>query len=355
MGLALARRLGRCPSPRLGAVLGVLLAGLPGCEASEAPPPTSAPAAHAAVATHHDTGAVPAPAEPVVPALKPREVRPTIGAHSGELHSSAALDEGARLAADTLVTLAEKAQLVLQFPGGASVKVLGPARLAVPAGELGLLLRQGTVSVDLEFSALHPESGFWLATPSARLELVHGGRFVVRAFEYGGSALSVVTGPLAVTPAGGEGQAPKALAAGAKAQLAADGKSEFSSVARRPGAGISLHLQTEEVRLAALPERRGADLSAATRSASAVAAACDAVVTARTEEHTLQARHRALVAQKDPGAMEVQRALAAQGARSFEARRALEKRLSLLEAERLEAGSQGLASPEIARARELLR
>jgi len=326
----------------LGASLLALMCSACGCSPSE--PASGAPGAEAA--PH-----VEAPRRRAAP----RDERPQLGKSSGEIAGQGDLAEGAKLEVDVPLTLGADARLDLRFPGGASVTVSGPAQVAVPAGERGLLVHAGTVSVDLEWAASHPDSGFCLATPAARLELVHGGRFVVRAFADLASQVSVVNGPLALSPVGAEGASARPLGAGARVSVRPDGELALSTAPRGPQGPVALHLQAEESRLRGLPEPTPAGAPVETHSASAVQAACERVVSAITQERALQARHRALVAKQVPGAMDVQRELAAQAAQTFAARRSLARRLSMLEAESLGRGSAGLTSPEIARARELLR
>jgi hypothetical protein len=366
--------------------LSVLL-GVAACEAhnTETSEPAPAPAVPSSAGgprapfdereTAPGASATPDPV-PVAPS-KPPDLRPTIGKHLGEI-GGPPLEAGAKLKQDAAVMLAAGASLDLTFPGGASVRVLGPARVAVPAGPAGLLLGLGTVSVDLELTALHPGSGFWLTTPSARIELVHGARFVARTFQDRSSEITAVSGVLGLTTldshtkgraSGDNAQelTTTRLAAGNRASIGAEGQSRITPAAAvQPGQArvAVVHLQTEERRLEGLPERRpvarvpegtlrlekgGATLQ------SSVEAALEQVAVGLTRERELQSRHRTLLAQKDAQAMQVQRELAQQGAQTFAARRSLEKRLSLFEADNLAQGKEGLSSPLIARARELLR
>lgn len=291
-----------------------------------------------------------------MPAARAPDTRPTIGQSSQEVAGEVSLQRGAKLPLDTTVALPDEASLELHFPGGASVRVLGPARVAVPTGEAGLLLNTGTASVDLERGALHPGSGFWLSTPSVRIDLVQGARFAVRAFGDASSEFTVVSGGVVITSAGAElASAPRH--AGAGGRILADGRLVGPAAGHigQPVPKPPLHLQTEEARLAALAERSAAKGAEPSPAKAVLEAACEQVVTSLTRERELQSQHRALLANKDPAAMQLQRELAQQGARTFEARRTLEKRLSHLEADSLGSGTDGLSSPLIARARELLR
>ncbi len=347
-----ARALRRAGAPWLAMLLSGL--GSLACEARDSAP--QAPPAAPASPARPLSAARPLQAPPAI--ARP-DTRPTVVrvAESARVQGTLALASGAKLPLDAAVVVPPGASLDLHFPGGASVRVVGPARVASPAGPTGLLVNEGTVTVDLELSALHPGSGFWLATPRTRIDLVQGARFALRAFADRSAKLVAVSGMLTLTTLNADASAPTRLAAGARATVSPEGSVEVRPIAARADKPREpLHLQREEARLHGLPERPATRQAAAMGGARPmVEAACEAVVASMTREQELSARHRALVAQNDSRAMEVQRELARQGAHTFAVRRTLGKHLSLLEAESLSQGTSPSSTPLIARARELLR
>jgi hypothetical protein len=237
-------------------------------------------------------------------------------------------------------------RLTLHFPGGASLVASGPAELsAAPRGEGALLLQSGTVRVDVERVALHPQAGFWLGTPLARLEVVQGARFVVRSFPEL-VRVSVVSGSVEVLTSASEGKAALVLAPGQHREFRADG-----SVQVLPG-----HRTLEDAERAALAgalPRPG--VSASPTLMERVEAACLLVGEDRAREQELKSQHRSLREARDPSLMEVQRALAQQAAQSFRDQRLLRVQLSLLEAQSLGASPGSSIGALIDRARALLQ
>jgi hypothetical protein len=265
----------------------------------------------------------------------------------GQLQSATVLRRGERLPRETAIRLQDGAQLVLDYPGGAFVRVQGPALVAVaPLGEAALLLREGLVTVDVERAAMHPDSGFWLATPLLRAELVQGARFVLRTAPTA-TRLTVVSGTLTVHAPQGSAWTRTQIAPGQTLTLISGGAPTVDSES-------PARLEQAEQSLAAAVWP-GAERAVPSAGSEPLETACARLEQDRARERELQARHRSLLAQKDPAAMELQRATAQQGAQSFRDERELRILLSLWEAGALglPASASGQA-PTTSRARALL-
>jgi hypothetical protein len=103
-------------------------------------------------------------------------------------------------------------------------QIHGPARAQATTHRLpSLLLREGTLQVDLAAGALTPDSGFWFNTPSARVDLVQGSRVVARAHAAGGTHVYVVSGQVRVQPTG-DAEPAAQLAAGQGLAISSEGR-----------------------------------------------------------------------------------------------------------------------------------
>ncbi len=264
---------------------------------------------------------------------------------------AAVSDAEQRLVVDRPLSLGSDASASLHYDVGASVRVTGPALVAVAEGrESGLLVHQGTLVVDLERAALHPESGFWVATRALRIELVQGARVALRSLGDGASRLVVVSGRAAVWSVAGP-DAPRVLQSGETLHVDAEGRVSDGERIARP------HLEAVQASLIALPEP-ATERALAPRIAAqqlALSVACERVETIRAQNQALLSEHQALRKRDDPAAMAVQERLAQQGARAFRDRQALVLSLSFFEAETLHAPLEGTQRELIARARTLLR
>lgn len=171
------------------------------------------------------------PAQAVEP---PKALRgPRLKSLVGVLDGAPELQAGELIAANRVLELKTGAALTLDFAQGTRLVLRGPARaLVAPRGEQALLLHSGVAEVDLPPSAPTPESGFWLASPSMRLELVRGGKLVVRAFADGASALFVVAGGAQLVAAQAPRSMPSFVAPGYQLRVAADGNVERAKVER---------------------------------------------------------------------------------------------------------------------------
>jgi hypothetical protein len=152
------------------------------------------------------------------------------------------------------VVLAAGQELVLDFSAGARVHLRGPATLRSDVAERdALLVRDGTLSVDLAPGAAKPDSGFSLTTPSAAFSLVRGGAVALRSAANGSTVAVVVSGVLALSAAGSAfPEAERPLVAGERAEIRLDGRLSRSLHAAKT---LEQALQA----LARLPEPRRDD------------------------------------------------------------------------------------------------
>lgn len=110
--------------------------------------------------------------------------------------SGIALD--AAVDADRRVRLGPADAVTLSLGDYVRLRVLGPGTLQLaPEGAAALLLREGTVVVDVApRGARAGERAIWIGTPGGLLEVAHAARFVVHAHADGASTVSVVSGNL---------------------------------------------------------------------------------------------------------------------------------------------------------------
>jgi hypothetical protein len=209
----------------------------------------------------------------------------------------------------------------------------GPARAEARVHRLpSVLLREGVIEVDLAAGATTPDSGFWVSTPSARVELVQGARVVARAYAAGGTHLYVVSGQARVQPAGAT-EADVQLGAGQGLSVSSDGRA--SAVAAR--------LARVEDALAWLAKQRspagarGAGLQALV----AAAAATFAQVEAGQERLQAMSRSHEQHAAGSPEAMALQREIATESGKQLAARRRFDAQEEALRAWTLDPGEAG--------------
>jgi hypothetical protein len=207
-------------------------------------------------------------------------------------------------------------------------KLHGPVRaLALPHGQVAVLLREGTLEVDLAPGSqanADRGSGFRFATPGGQVEMVQGARVVARAFASGSSLLYVVSGQLRVQPAG-RGERAVELAAGHGLSLSNVG-------AAQP---LDIRLGRVEETLAWIAKARGQSGRVGPAVASLAALANETWSEgqpglARLEE--LGREHDRLVASGAPGAMELQREIATLSGTQFARGRIMEAQAAALEA-----------------------
>jgi hypothetical protein len=221
-----------------------------------------------------------------------------------------------------------------------------------PDGREAVLLHDGVLALDLERAAARADSGFWLATQGARVELTQGARVAVSAQPGGATRVVVVSGRLSLWSRREEVTSVQ-LAAGQTANVEASG-----AVRRATHRGGTLEQAAQELRAGRATEpRRTAEAGA---DGPALEAAVGRVLAHRERERELLARHRSArgggaAGSADAGAMELQRALAEHAASSFRALRALRVQLALFEAAALGEGDGTALAAQIARARELSR
>jgi hypothetical protein len=207
------------------------------------------------------------------------------------------LEQGKALELNRVLVLKPDAALTLDFAQGARVVLRGPAQAVVaPRGEQALLLHSGAAQIDLPPSAPTQASGFWISTPSVRLELVRGGRLAVRAFSDGSSHAFVVSGS-AQLAAGPAAQAPVFVAAGSGLRVALDGQVERTQVA-------ALTLEGALERVLRLPARSGKQGSVRTSLDQSLAQLVDQVAADLAQEQRLVAAHRARIG--SPAALSAQ-------------------------------------------------
>jgi hypothetical protein len=194
--------------------------------------------------------ATPAPIEPVAtPAPKPRKREgPLVKALQGELLRGGPLTPGQQLAPDSVLVLKKGAELTLDFTKGMRLVAYGPAELVVGAqGEQAVLLREGTVQLDLPPSAPTAESGFLAVTPGLHLAILRGGRLALRAFSDASSETIVVSGMVAAVVGA---EAMSSLSAGQSLRAPLAGPAERAQL-------DALTLEAALERLKRLPARKG--------------------------------------------------------------------------------------------------
>lgn len=219
------------------------------------------------------------------------------------------------VAENKVYSLRAQSSLTLDFAAGARVSIVGPAVFAVSyeahAGSRdGLLLRVGTVSVDLPPAAAAPERGFWLATPNVSLQLSRAGRCAVRALANGETWLQVVSGSVMLT----SGVVAAALGGSEKQLLAGDS-------VRVRASGVVETLGTAEPTLEAAAQglaharARGpkVDVAAATLT-DAIAQHHTRVQAAEQRVAALRARHRAALGAPSAERQSLQAGLAREAA-----------------------------------------
>ena len=256
----------------------------------------------------------------------PKHHGPIVKTLVGALDGVEPLAQGERLDANRVLSLKAGGELTLDFARGARVVVRGPAQVVVgPRAEEALLLKTGTLSVDLPPSAPTEGSGFWLATPSARLELVRGGRLVVRAFSDGSSAAFVVSGSAHLAPSVARRPA-EFVAPGHGLRVALDGRFERTPL-------LAPTLEDALSRGLKLLERPGSEDSVCTSLDQSLAGLIDQVAAGVATERNLVAAHRQRIG--TPAALSAQAAVAANAADLSHQRARLRSLLSQRAAARL--------------------
>jgi hypothetical protein len=285
-----------------------------------------------------------APATPIVEKL-PLPLPSTAACHA-QGPNGREIASNAELPADTLLILGPEDACALNHPAGALLKLLGPARvLAAPESAPAVLVQEGILSLDLAPGALSPRSGFWLATPAARLELVQGARLALRVYPGGPSELLVISGVVRVEPAG-EGEAARTIAAGHGLSLSASGRAESLEA---PG-GTLEHAVTW---LVARENRAQQGDDARKQLQTRLEAMVERVSAMRAEMRDLARRHEALAAQHEPGLMELQAELARRSGEVLHQQRDLRARAAAFACFWL--GEPGASVPAVlGRARELM-
>jgi hypothetical protein len=263
--------------------------------------PRSEPAQPASPHPSISAEAAPAPA-----VSAPRHLAHTDGCQATD-GKAQPIAEKRELPADAQLVLEREGTCKLLYSAGALVRLYGPARvMASPHGEAGLLVREGTLELDLSHGALTATSGFWFALPSARVELVQGARLVARAFPGGASELYVVSGSAKVQGA-----------ASARGTLLSAGRG-LSVSAQGEARALTQTLEKLEAArawmLARSPGKPPADVLAAMlpRFSQALAAA----EAQAAQGKALLERHRGLP-QGAPEAMTLQRELSVQQAEAL--------------------------------------
>lgn len=243
-------------------------------------------------------------------------------------------------------------EVSLAFDAGAEVTLLGPAFFGVPEGHRpGFLLREGALSLDLERTALHPGSGFWLTTPVLRVELVQGARVVLRAFPSGETTLAVISGRVLVRPSGQEGAAARPLHAPQRLDVRADGTTLVQTTMAR----AQLEEVLSDFHAQQAPGGAPAAMEALDLALAGLRAACERVEANHGKNQQLLVEHRALVRRDAAAAMAVQASLAKHGQAGLHDREELARRLSFIEARSLGQPLGDATSLQIARAKALLR
>jgi hypothetical protein len=283
----------------------------------------------------------PPPAPARAPARDPDPARSAAGApartprpeHLRTSSCTASTPEGAAIAPDNHVPLEQ----VLVVAAGDTCKLVrddlvlklhGPARaLALPHGEVALLLREGMAELDLAAGRATPGSGLWLSTPGVRVELVQGARLVVRVLPAGGTQLRLVSGQARIQPLG-RGEAVRELGAGDGLSVASGGRA--SAITQRKS-----RMEDALAGMSGLPRPDGRprleELIAVTRDTLAQVEAGRAQLGALARDHDQR------VARGGAGAMELQRQIATQSGAQLAAERLLRAQEAALEAWTLDA------------------
>lgn len=347
-----ARRIEACS--RRAATLWALLAAASACTSANEPPrpgeraheaasverpsardagPRGAASDAAPTATQlADAGARTLPAQ--------RAPRLTLRSVTGEVRANGVpLAAASELAGDSELVLARGAELRFALDDFAELALTGPATARVaPDAEPALLLREGLLRVDCApRAARSTTSALWLATESARLDVVQSARFVLRARAGRAGELSVVSGYVDVRERGDQALT---LARGARC-LGADARPRngvFSELAQAEQA-LATRALCAPTRLVSVAEPLRAALSELERS--------------EAHERTLLAEHRQRAAAGDPRASEPPRELAVLASELLTQRARARALQASFEAERLAASLDAEQRALIERARRL--
>jgi hypothetical protein len=220
-----------------------------------------------------------------------------VTAIAGVLHGTEALALGDTFERARTIELERGASLALALDDFAALRVEGPALVSLlPEGEPALLLREGTVVLDVAPRGREATtSAVWLATPVARLDVADGARLVLRAHPARASELAVVSGHVRVE--GRQEGEPALLTAGGRRCLTQRGGHTYDDGRFATLEAAERALAKTSPPCAAAARTRGAALRAS------VAAACATVHSAEERERRLLAEHaRRLAAVKALGA-----------------------------------------------------
>jgi len=255
--------------------------------------------------------------------------------------------EGAPLAPAQLLSLPDGSELTLDFASGARVVVAGPAVAAGAEDELdGMLFKEGAASVDLPPGATTPNSGFWLATPAGRIDIVRGGRLALHSFPSGELSVLMVSGSASFTR--GTGEAPSRvqalLAPGELLRVGGD------YIERSNGRSLTLETALSQVRTH-VPNPK--HVASAGFLDGAIKQHMADLKVAVEGERALVAAHRQSVRDADGKAMGLQERLAGQAAVLAAARKRLRTLLEQRSAARLGVDPQ-TSDPLAQQARALL-
>jgi hypothetical protein len=244
------------------------------------------------------------------------------------------------LPVDSSLTLDAGNACRLLYAADQVVTVTGPARLRVsPRGERALLLREGTLDLDFAPGAARADAAFWLATPSARVELSQGTRLLVNASASGATDLWVVSGAAHVRSMAGSDET--AVPAAHGLAISPAGKAQ----------PLTAKLDTVEearawMRAREKPGKPGSIASQLADFERALAALkADEAASAR-----LSSQHQQL-SQGDPRAMQLQHAIATQEAKVARVRKGVVARADALSAWLVERDFAQRAEVEAALAR----
>jgi hypothetical protein len=115
------------------------------------------------------------------------------GAHEGE--PPHALAPGGVLTLPTTLTLARGARLTLALDEHVRLALRGPlVAQALPDHAPALLVREGTLTVEVAPRGKRLGAAFWLASPLARIDVAESARFFMRVAPRGGGVLALVSG-----------------------------------------------------------------------------------------------------------------------------------------------------------------
>jgi hypothetical protein len=236
-----------------------------------------------------------AAAAPVTPAKQPAagpNAKSVVGSIGGVV-------EGTRLSRGQQFQLAKSDQLTLDFLHGARVMLHGPALARLGTGAVdGLLMAEGTASIDLPPGATTPDSGFWLVAPAGRVDIVRGARLALRTSR-DGELLAVMVSGSASFARGTDLETSRAdslLTPGEWLRVSTAG------VQRTKEKGLTL-----EAALTKLERSRAQSHEPASDTLdAALSALLDQVQAASERERTLLAEHRAVLHTPDASAMALQ-------------------------------------------------